>query len=357
MTKRWFHKQIVTAIAAVLACVVCSSATRAATDGLVFDGEQIATGAEIAQARQEGTVNVYSTFPTASLKTLSARFTADTGIAIQSIRLTSEQLYQRVVTEYSVHKLGADYIDIADLTLENQLAEQGILKSHKVPNFASLPSVLKDSQGRWYVLLRSAMGIAVNTAVVPAAETPTKWSDLLNPKWKGKIGFASIDAGGTAFSAFYFLYRKYGIDFWKKLLAQDPRIYPTAAPVASDLNCGEVSIAINPVTSTIDQIEAGSPLKFVFPSDGVPVFPVVGGVTSTAAHPHASEVFLNWLSSKRGAAVIASLGSYPIASHIVPTSVGATFPAESALVNLSLAQWETLRTPVTAQWHGVFGSR
>jgi len=76
---------------------------------------------------------------------------------------------------------------------------------------------------------------------------------------------ASIDAGGTTYSAYFFLRQKYGIDFWRKLAAQDPRLVPSAAPVMTDLARGETSIAIEPQESLVGEIANGTPVKIVHP--------------------------------------------------------------------------------------------
>jgi iron(III) transport system substrate-binding protein len=286
-------------LAAVVAALFATSTVRAAPGPLVIDGETIGDAALIGDAQKEGKLTVYSASPIAYEKQLLARFTADTGIPGEAIRLTSELLYQRVTSEAAGHRLGADFVDLSDPTLENQLADTGILRAYRVPNFNAVPGVLKDPRGRWYAISRLAIGIAVNSALVKPADMPARWSDLLDPKWKGKIGFASIEAGGTSFTPFLLVHQKYGADFWKKLAAQNPRIYATAAPVVADLMRGEISVAINPNTSAIDQIEAGAPMKFVFPADGIPSPPEMGGIAATAPHARAAQLYLNWLTSKR----------------------------------------------------------
>ena len=102
--------------------------------------------------------------------------------------------------------------------------------------------MLRDGDGKWYSIIRSIMVIGVNTALVKPADVPKKLNDLLDPKFTGKIGFASIDAGGTAYSMFFFMRQRFGLDYWKKLAAQQARIVPSAAPVVTDLARGETVI-------------------------------------------------------------------------------------------------------------------
>jgi iron(III) transport system substrate-binding protein len=354
--KAAFVRSASAGLTAALLAALFATAAHAAPGALVLNGETVGDAALVADAQKDGKLTVYSASPIGYERQLLARFTADTGIPAEAIRLTSELLYQRVTTESAGKRLGADFVDLSDPTLENQLGDAGILRAYRVPNFNAVPAVLKDPRGRWYAISRLAIGIAVNSAVVKPGDMPTRWSDLLDPKWKGKIGLANIEAGGTSFTPFLLLHQKYGAEFWKKLAAQNPRIYATAAPVVADLMRGEVSIAINPNTSAIDQIEAGAPMKFVFPSDGIPSPPELGGIAASAPHPHAAQLYLNWLTSKRGSQAVAALGEYPILPGIAPVSAGLTFPPASQLTNVSVADWTRLRAPISTEWHATFGT-
>ena len=118
-------------LAAVVAALFATSTVRAAPGPLVIDGETIGDAALIGDAQKEGKLTVYSASPIAYEKQLLARFTADTGIPGEAIRLTSELLYQRVTSEAAGHRLGADFVDLSDPTLENQLADTGILRAYR----------------------------------------------------------------------------------------------------------------------------------------------------------------------------------------------------------------------------------
>ena len=91
---------------------------------------------------------------------------------------------------------------------------------HKVPSFDHDPGrdhARRMGAGmRWCV--RSA-SIAVNRSRVADADIPKSWKDLLEPKWKGIIGTANIDAGGSVLTLYSFLRDKVDPDFWKKFAA------------------------------------------------------------------------------------------------------------------------------------------
>jgi iron(III) transport system substrate-binding protein len=347
-------------IAPFLIIALLASTVRAgvAASGLVIDGNAIADAAVVDGAKREGKLLLYSTYESGAMKKLIAAFTADTGVGVDVIRLTSQPMFERATAEYSAHKLTADWVDTTDITLTDQLAQKGILAATSVPGFRALPSVLRDGGGRWYMIIRSLMVVGVNTAVVKPNEMPSKWTDLLDPRWKGKIGFASIDAGGTTYSAQFFFRQKYGIDFWKKLAAQNARIVPSAAPVMTDLARGETSIAIEPQESLLGSIADGAPVKIVYPAGGAPAYGISGGITSTAPHPHAAQLWLDWLASKRGSAAVAALGAYGINPAAPgPVLPGVTMPPANEVYNIRAADYNQSRETYTKEWHQIFGSR
>jgi iron(III) transport system substrate-binding protein len=332
----------------------------AAQDGkLVVDGEEIADAATYAAAKNEGVINVYTATTQDSAASILKGFEADTGIKTTMLRLPTEYLYQRVTAEFAANRLDADYVDLTDLPLVKDLVAKGILANpHKVPSFDRLPHELRDSEGRWYSTMRPASIIVVNTAIVKPAEMPTKWIDVLDPKWKGQIGLASIDAGGSDFTMYTYLRERIDANFWARLKAQEPHIYPAAAPAATNLARGEFVLAMLGAASVSPSIRSGAPLKIIFPSEGLSAFPIAGGLVASIKHPNAGIVFLNWMTSKRAGVFIGPTGSYAIhPDAALPSSAGVTFPPASQVWNIDPDHWESVRVSYSEEWRKIFGQR
>ena len=335
-----------------------SAAGLAASPDLVIGGVTIADGATWDAAKKEGKLLLYSTYDSSAMKPIVDRFQADTGLSVDVVRLTSQPMFDRTMAEFSAHKLGADYVDTTDITLTDQLAQKGVLRGFKTPTFGSIEPVLRDGDGRWYSIIRSIMVIGVNTALVKPADVPATWNDLLDPKFKGKIGFASIDSGGTSYSMYYFMRQRFGLDYWKKLAAQEARIVPSAAPVVTDLARGETSVGLDPVSSMIAGAATGAPIKIVTPGEGVPSFGISGGITTTAPHPHAAELWMDWITSRRGAAAIGDTAAYGILrGEPTPVVAGVTLPPENKIYNIRIADYLSSRDAYTKEWHQLFGNR
>jgi iron(III) transport system substrate-binding protein len=333
-------------------------AVSAAPAGFVAGGEQIADAATYDAAKKEGRLVLYSTYDSNAMKPIVDRFQAESGLPVDVIRLTSQPMFERVTAEFAAHKLAADYVDTTDITLTSQLAAKGVFRGFAVPGFGAIEPVLRDGGGKWYSIIRSVMVIGVNTAVVKPSDVPSTWADLLDPKWKGKLGLASIDAGGTAYSLYFFLRQRFGVAYWQKLAAQKARIVPTASPVMTDLGRGETSVAVDPLSLMVAGAATGAPIKIITPAEGVPSFGISGGITATAPHPHAAEVWMDWITSKHGAAVIGSTGAYGILrGEATPSVAGVTLPPEDKIYNIRVADYDRARDAYTTEWRQLFGNR
>ncbi|MGE5217357.1 MAG: ABC transporter substrate-binding protein [Chloroflexota bacterium] len=135
-----------------------------------------------------------------------------------------------------------------------------------------------------------------NKKLLPAKDVPTKWEDLLDPKWKGKLGvinsthhFARLAAGPWG--------EEKTTDFVKKLAAQKP-ILGRAGEMAQRLIIGEVLLSATMQNSQIHEAEqSGAPLAFADKVQPVisPEYHV--GVLKGAPHPNVATLFVAYMAS------------------------------------------------------------
>lgn len=344
---------------AVGLAIAAAGLSGAAQAQLVVNGETIADAALLAAAKKEGVLDIHGTWIPRNQKVLSAAFTKDTGIKVNFVRATSRKMYPRVLAEHTAGRLTADFVDLTDVTFILDLVGKGVLTvPHKTPSWDKIKTRLKDPQGRWVTFMLLTQSIGVNTALVKPADEPKSFKDLLDPKWKGKIGMPTIDAGGSAFSVQAFLREVVDPDFWKKLAAQKPRVYPSVSPTVTDMVRGEVSIALAGSTTVLNQRKSGAPAKVIIPEEGLPAFPLSGGVTSSAKHPNAAKLYVNYITSARGGSVIATTGNYSTNPDAdIPTGPGVTFPPASKLWSVEANHWIKVREAYSTEWRDTFGTK
>jgi iron(III) transport system substrate-binding protein len=137
---------------------------------------------------------------------------------------------------------------------------------------------------------------AYNKKTMPAKDVPKKWEDLLDPKWKGKLGVINSTHHWGRLAAGPWGEEK-TIDFIKKLSAQKP-LLTRAGEMAQRLILGEVLISATLQDSQLHESkESGAPLAFA-----EQVQPVISpeyhvGVLKNAPHPNVGHLFVAFMAS------------------------------------------------------------
>jgi iron(III) transport system substrate-binding protein len=137
---------------------------------------------------------------------------------------------------------------------------------------------------------------AYNKKILPAKDVPKKWEDLLDPKWKGKLGVINSTHHWGRLAAGPWGEEK-TLDFVKKLSAQQP-ILTRAGEMAQRLILGEVLVSATLQDSQLHEAkQSGAPLVFA-----EEVQPVISpeyhvGVLKNAPHPNVGHLFVTFMAS------------------------------------------------------------
>jgi iron(III) transport system substrate-binding protein len=144
----------------------------------------------------------------------------------------------------------------------------------------------------------------INTTQVKPGDLH-KVTDLLDPKWKGKIAFMDPTISGTGNNQAANLYTRFGEDFIKKLfLDQKPMLSRDRRQLTDWLARGTASIAFGAEDGELERLrKEGLPLNSVYGLEDMPGS-LSGGdqlaLIDHAPHPNAARVFVNWMASKEG---------------------------------------------------------
>lgn len=144
----------------------------------------------------------------------------------------------------------------------------------------------------FYVLL-------YNTQKVQAADAPKSLQDLLDPKWKGRIGLWARPAGFVTQAAAWG--DQQTTDFVKKLATtQKPRLYDSNFTIAQDVGSGNIDVAFTTYHTTLPTQEKGAPVKVVN-LDPTPIQPLYGYLLKYGQNPAGGKLLLSWLAGAKGA--------------------------------------------------------
>lgn len=275
----------------------------------------------VTEAKKEGSVVIYAGPIGAARGALMEAFREKYGIALDIASGRGEEMITKMDNE---RRAGIYYIDMSIhgmTTFFNLIKPKGY--TVPIKPFLVLPEVLDtskyrggklpmaDEDGHLAVLvMASTPHMAINTEMVKPGEITTH-TDLLNPKWKGKI--ASNDPSMTGASTEWFTFvvkvlmgTEKGIDFMKQLLKQELVITRDQRLLSEWVARGKYAIAIAPDKATTGEfMKAGAPISFGDMKDPRPTSSASGNIMvfDKIPHPNATKLFINWLLSKEGSEV------------------------------------------------------
>lgn len=181
-----------------------------------------------------------------------------------------------------------------------------------------------------------------NTKAANASELRS-YDDLLNPKWKGKIGWFDPRQPGAGVGVWEYMWKHKGEDYLKRLVTQDLQLSRDQRVMAESLAKEKLAVTIG--------VSHYSYRSFV--SAGLPVSPLPifkEGTYGTAGsgilvviknrpHPNATKVFVNWLLGKEGQEVWTKSMSQPTRRRDIDTAWTAKLGSIAAKDNISVERW------------------
>ena len=259
-----------------------------------------AQDARLEAAKKEGKVVWYTSLALSSSEKVAKLFEAAyPGIKVEVHRTGSERILQRVMQELQANLKIADVVHTSDAGHYVLLKDKKLLMKYAPAGVDRFPAAFKDKDGYHYGLRATVNVIAYNSKIVPAAEAPRTWKDLLDPKWKGKLVTAHPGYSGVIATHVLALVHLHGWDYFKQLAQNKPMLVQSAVDPSGVVASGERPIAVDGGDYTFYQVKKkGNPVEIVFPKEGVPLVVSPSAITSFAPHPNAARLFTDFIFSR-----------------------------------------------------------
>ena len=212
----------------------------------------------------------------------------------------TEKVVTKITGEIKAKKIAADVLMVADPSYYLKLNEQKLLLPYKSKEDANVISD-KAPDGAWYAVRVCNMIIAYNSNKLSAEEAPKNWTDLTDPKWKGKIAMPNPMLSGTAYVAVGALADKYGWEYFDKLKANGLRVEEGNSAIQNKLLTGEYAAAMILEENILKLANTKKePLKVIYPTDGVINIPSPIAIFNTTKNPEGAKAMVDWWLSKEG---------------------------------------------------------
>jgi iron(III) transport system substrate-binding protein len=264
----------------------------------------------IAAAQKEGSFTLYTSFAEKDLPPLVGAFEKRYGIKVKVWRSASEKVLQRTLTEATGRRYEVDAIHTSALEME-ALHREKILQRVAPPASADLLAGALRPHREWTATYLSVWVQAYNTSLLKKEELPRTYQDLLDPKWKGKLGMEAAVPEWYS-TVVMGMGEEKGIRFFRELIARNGISVRSGHTLLNNLViAGEVPLAL-----TVYQYMPEAAKRKGAPIDWFVLEPAVArmsgiGIAGRAPHPNAALLFYEFMLSTEAQQLLLSMDYIP----------------------------------------------
>lgn len=281
---------------------------------------------DVEAAKKEGKVVVYAAVPPQTMKVINDPFEKKFGIRVEYWRASTTGILERALNELRVGKPGFDVVE-GNKGPQLILKNEGAFEKFVPPSAGKFPRQFLEADSMLTPWRFNPISLLVNTELVKRDELPKSLTDLLQPKWKGKIAIPD-PARHTTTAQFLADLDKYdGIkwrEFAKALAQQQPVLVESFAPIVNTVVRGEAALGITYLKyvgqykGPIDYLRLN---KYLADTNYL-------GVSKKAVNPHAGKLYVEYICSPEGQKAMAATGEFVLAPQIAPAIQGAADVAQ-----------------------------
>jgi iron(III) transport system substrate-binding protein len=256
---------------------------------------------DLAAARKEGPLLLWHGDQEGDVVEFIKGFTQKTGIEVVQQRLLPGAAWPKLDAEYRTGNSNVDVYMTSDAgTLDNHRKQSRLLRYDSPELAAYAPQYKSDPPGYWTTYYINVGPMMYDPRYVPEDVAPKTWMDLLDPRWKGQIGFQNA-AAGTSYAMWFVLKDILPNDYWDRLAAQKPRGYSSSTQIMTDIHRGDLKIGGRVSNfQYLKSLRQKLPIKMVFPPEGAPSVTQPTGIIGTTKRPNAAKAFVDYLLSREG---------------------------------------------------------
>ena len=274
------------------------------------------TDALVGAAKKEGTLTFYTTIAEKDLPVIVKPFEDKYGIKVNVWRAGTDKVLQRTIQEARANRNDVDVVHYGSPEME-ALAREKILKAVDDPVQKELMPGSVPVHKRWAATILSVWVQAYNTQAVKKADLPKKWEDLLDPKWKGKLGIEGKDDDWFATVVQQLGGEPKGLEFFRKLADTNGISVRKGHTLLTQLvTSGEIPLALTVYNYKAEQLKnKGAPI------DWFTIGPAMArangiAVSKKAPHPNAAVLFYDFEIGPEGQQILAKRDFVPTSKKV-----------------------------------------
>lgn len=269
-----------------------------------------------------GSITVYSGRNEALVKPVLDMFTADTGVTVQLRAGDSGALGAQLLTEGKATP--ADVFFSQDAGALGAVTKGGLFEKLPSTFTGRVDPAYRAKDGTWVGVSGRVRVVIYNPAMVPTP--PASIDEVVDPQWKGKIGYAPTNASWQSFvTALRIARGEDGAKSWlEKFKANEPKSFPGNGPVRDAVNDGQIALGLVNHYYLHEKIAKEGAEKVTaknqYLRDVGGLVNVAGvGVLSTSKNPNAAVALVDYLLSEKAQRYFAEKTfEYPLIAGVAP---------------------------------------
>lgn len=332
----------------------------AASTGIMLPRRGYADMAALeAAARKEGSITWYvAQMSGEAAESMGRRFSQRyPGVQVSVIRTTGQVAYERLQQEMKNNTPHCDVFSSTDIAHYPALVTRKALARYEPLNIGELAGPYRGlgEQGLYYPTTGSLQIMLYHTGNLKPEDVPKRWTDMLDPKFKGRVG-----TGHPAFSGYFgqwvlAMRRQYTWSFFEKLEKNKPRIGRSGNDPTTLVNAGECVIGTGPASTVQQSKDKGNPVEIIYPDDGSILCVGPSAILANAPHPNAARLFVEWLLGPDYAQACIEWHLEPVRAD-APLPAGARRVSDVKTINVSTAEITRDLPIAIEQWRDTFGN-
>lgn len=278
------------------------------------------------------------------------------GIKVNVIRATAQVIYQRLNQDIMANTPVADVYSSTDGAHFARLKADGRLLPYRPENADKVLPIFQnmDPDNLYHATSGAIIVIAYRTDKISPADAPKSWTDLLDPKFKGKLSFGHPAYSGYVGAWALALEKKYGWSYFEKLRANNPQIGRSINDVITMLDAGERSVGHAGDGPFRKKELEGAPYRTVFPEDGSVVILAGSGILKNSKRPNAAKLFMDFLLDVESQQIRVDMDMAMSLRPEVKAPPGGKMPNEVSTIPFSDEDLKSLPA-LNERWRTLFG--
>lgn len=262
--------------------------------------------------------------------TVLATMKEDIGLEVPHDNKNSGQTLSQLIAEKANPVADVAYYGV---TFGIKAKAEGVTESYQPQGFDDISDGLKDPDRHWFTIHSGTLGIFVNVDALGGAAVPKCWGDLLDPAYRGMVGYLDPSSAFVGYVGAVAVNRALGgslddfdpaIDYFKKLAANEP-IVPKQTSYARVVS-GEIPILFDyDFNAYRAKYTEGGNFEFVIPCEGTVIVPYVMSLVKNGPHPENGKKVLDYVLSDKGQALWANAFLRPARPIELPAEVQEKF--------------------------------